>query len=174
MESFNVDFIKSQAPFYTTPGNKRLILSEELWYKVKEIHYSSCQPPSGMLLAHRCVATWHGPLARYVKLRVAHAPGMPGTFSPPSQVSDPDMHHGTCVTHVPWCIPGSLTSGFLWNRWCENIPGILGACSTPNFTYLVRGPCRPNIYKMHICQYSRLAMQVTVADFLAWTNICMD
>ena len=59
----------------------------------------------------------HGPLTRYVKLRIAHASGMPGTFSPPSRVSDPDMHHGTCVTHVPWCIPGSLTSGFLWNRW---------------------------------------------------------
>ena len=41
---------------------------------------------------------------------------MPGTFSPSPQVSDPDMHHGTCVTHVPWCMPGSLTSGFLWNR----------------------------------------------------------
>ena len=27
------------------------------------------------------------------------------------------MHHGTCVTHVPWCMPGSLTSGFLWSRW---------------------------------------------------------
>ena len=28
--------------------------------------------------------TWyHEPLTRYVKLRVAHAPGMPGTFSPP-------------------------------------------------------------------------------------------
>ena len=25
----------------------------------------------------------HGPLIRYVKLLVAHAPGMPGTFSPP-------------------------------------------------------------------------------------------
>ena len=25
----------------------------------------------------------HWPLTRYVKLRVAHAPGMPGTFSPP-------------------------------------------------------------------------------------------
>ena len=25
----------------------------------------------------------HGPLTRYVKLRVAHAPGMPGTFSSP-------------------------------------------------------------------------------------------
>ena len=47
----------------------------------------------------------------------AHAPGMPGTFFPSPQVSDPDMHHGTCVTHVPWCMPGSLTSGFLWNRW---------------------------------------------------------
>ena len=24
-------------------------------------------------------------------------------------VSDPSMHHGTCVTHVPWCMSGSLT-----------------------------------------------------------------
>ena len=59
----------------------------------------------------------NGSLARYVKLRVAHAPGMPGTFSPPPRVSDPDMHHGTCVTHVPWCIPGSPTSGFRHSRW---------------------------------------------------------
>ena len=72
----------------------------------------------------------HGSLTRYAKLRVGHAPGMPGTFSPPPRVSDPDMHHGTCVTHVPWCIPGSLT----------NVPGIPGACATRNFTYLVRGP----------------------------------
>ena len=50
------------------------------------------------------------------KIAGAHAPGMLGTFSPSPQVSDPDMHHGTCVTHVPWCMPGSLTSGFLWNR----------------------------------------------------------
>ena len=27
-----------------------------------------------------------------------------------SGVSDPDMHPGTCVTHVPWCRPGSLTA----------------------------------------------------------------
>ena len=26
------------------------------------------------------------------------------------------QHHGTCVTHVPWCMPGSLTCGFLWSR----------------------------------------------------------
>ena len=58
-----------------------------------------------------------GPLTRYAKLRVAHAPGLPGTFSPPPRVSDPDMYHGTCMTHVPWCMLGSLTSGFLWSRW---------------------------------------------------------
>ena len=51
------------------------------------------------------------------KVADAHAPGIPGTFSLPPRVNDPDMHHGTCVTHVPWCMPGSLTSGFLWRRW---------------------------------------------------------
>ena len=30
---------------------------------------------------------------------------------------DPDMHHDRCMTHVPWCMPGSLTIGFLWSRW---------------------------------------------------------
>ena len=55
---------------------------------------------------------YNGPLDRYAKLRVVHASGMPGTFSPPPPVSDSDMHHGTCVTHVPWCMPGSLTSGW--------------------------------------------------------------
>ena len=59
----------------------------------------------------------HGSLARYVKLRVVHATGMPGTFSPPLQVSNPDMHHGTCMMHVPWCMLGSLTSGVLWSQW---------------------------------------------------------
>ena len=68
------------------------------------------------ILMGRTCALHHGPLAKYVKLRVAHAPGMPGTFSPPPQVSDPDMHQGTCVTHVPWCMQRSLTS-ILWSRW---------------------------------------------------------
>ena len=81
--------------------------------------------------------TYSGPLTRYAKLRVAHAPGMPGTFSRHRKllVSDPGTHHGTCLTHVPWCMSGSLT------RCCrENVPGIPGACATRNFKYLVRGP----------------------------------
>ena len=39
-------------------------------------------------------------------------------------VSDPGMHHGTCVTHVPWCMSGSLTCGD-----GENVPSIPGACA---------------------------------------------
>ena len=42
----------------------------------------------------------HGPLARYGKLRVAHAPGMPRMFSLLSRVSDPGMHHGTASFEV--------------------------------------------------------------------------
>ena len=50
-------------------------------------------------------------------------------------VSDPNMHHGTCVTHVPWCMSGFLTRGGE-----ENVPGIPGACATGNFWYLARVP----------------------------------
>ena len=25
-------------------------------------------------------------------------------------ISNPHMHHGTCITHVPWCMLGSLTA----------------------------------------------------------------
>ena len=39
------------------------------------------------------------------------------TFSALPRVSNPDVHHGKCVTHVPWCLPGSLTSSSLWCRW---------------------------------------------------------
>ena len=51
-------------------------------------------------------------------------------------VSDPSMHHCTCVTHVPWCMSGSLTRGV-----GENVPVIPGACATRIFTYLARDPC---------------------------------
>ena len=60
----------------------------------------ACSLPC-VLVLYTYSGDFHGPLTRYVKLRVAHTPGMPGTFSPPPRVSDPDMHHGTCVTHVP-------------------------------------------------------------------------
>ena len=71
---------------------------------------------------------------------VVHAPGMPGTFPRhrllrKPLVSDPDIHHGTCVTHVPWCMSGSVSRG-----GGENVPGTPGACATLDCTYLARGP----------------------------------
>ena len=74
------------------------------------------------------------------KIAGAHAPAMPGTFSPSPRVSDPDMHHDTCVTHVSWFMQGSLTRFPLKSTAGENGPGIPGACATCNFTYLVRSP----------------------------------
>ena len=57
-------------------------------------------------------------------------------FPPPTLriplVTDPSMHHGTCVTHVPWCLSGSLS-----HVGGENVPGIPSQCAI--FTYLARG-----------------------------------
>ena len=91
---------------------------QEWNYNQRIFHFElHCENPYWHGFIHRKWVHIHGHLPRYVKIWVAHAPGMLGTFSPPPRVSDPDMHHGTYVTHVPWCIPGSLTSGLLWSRW---------------------------------------------------------
>ena len=76
-----------------------------------------------------------GPIARYVKLPVTHAPEMPRTFSQPPRVSHPDMHHGTCLSRRD----RKLVVSFEVVRG-ENVPGIPGTCTTSNFTYLIRGP----------------------------------
>ena len=123
----------------------------------------------------------NGPLARYVRLWVAHVPGMLGTFSQLPRISDPDtvcangiwptldidilgweiviirelfdyatsdicrkrqtypfvktadMHHGTCDARS--VMHARITK--------EQFPfkNILGACTTRNFMYVVRGPC---------------------------------
>ena len=49
-------------------------------------------------------------------------------------ISDPDMHQGTPITHVPWCMPGSLTRG-----GGETFPAFL-AHAQPVIRYLVRVP----------------------------------
>ena len=70
-----------------------------------------------------------------------------------------------------WCIPGSLSSGFFWSWWRENVPGIPGACTTPNFTYLVRGPLTSTLPNMpgpfFNCQ--RLA-KLCINEIMAWIS----
>ena len=55
--------------------------------------YVASPLPQSLIIAASNQLT-HGPLARYW-----------------------NMHHDTYVTHVPWCMPGSLNSGFLWSQW---------------------------------------------------------
>ena len=85
----------------------------------------------------RVLLMFHGPLTRYVTLRIEHAPVMPGTFSPlptskETTISDPSMHHGTCVMHVPWYMSGLLISGGGETFPVHAQPAI--------FSYLERGP----------------------------------
>ena len=84
----------------------------------------------------------HGPLAREIKLRVAHAPGMRGTFSPQSRVSDlacitarawplsdkkPWASGEIAVTYVPW-----VRGKRCWHAFPVH--------AQPAITYLVRRP----------------------------------
>ena len=69
-------------------------------------------------------------------------------------VGDPGMHHGTCVTHVPWCMLRSLTSG-----GGENVLGIPGTCTTRTFTYLARRPWHETSNFLGIFKSDRLMVQ---------------
>ena len=81
-------------------------------------------------MVHNCTALWNWASYQIRKIAGCACAGNAGNVFPRRRlqrkplVSDPDMHHGTCVTHVPWCMSGSLTRGGE-----ENVPGIPGACA---------------------------------------------
>ena len=150
----------------------------------QELHYrpdvmciymtSSFQPNVLMVPIHqwnKAVNRWftsHGPPNGYAKLRFAHAPGMLKIIFPRQRlqrkplVSDPGMHHGTYVTHVQWCMSGSLNSG-----------GIPGTCATLNFAYLARGPCYMggNMLDMTMTPNIESQMLILLKQFRYWKRI---
>ena len=94
---------------------------------------------SALLINYSCCAPWASYQIR--KIAGCACAGNAGNVPPRRRfqrkplVSDPGMHHGTCVTHVPGCMSGSLTCGD-----GENVFGIPGACALAMFAYLARGP----------------------------------
>ena len=56
------------------------------------------------------------------------------------------MHHGTCVTHVPWCMSGSLTCGD-----GENVPGIPGACAPAILRIWQEAHCQVSSSSINAC-----------------------
>ena len=70
-------------------------------------------------------------------------------FPPPPRVSDAGMYHDTCVTHVPWCMPGSLTCGFLWRRWRGKHSRHSRRTRKPQFCVSCKRPMRDSTSKVH-------------------------
>ena len=100
-----VTVVKSQVPPYQSIGWQlsppQPPIVSETWasYQIRQIAGCACAGNAGNVFPRR-------------------------RFQRKLLVSDPGMHHGTCVTHVPWCMSGSLTCGD-----GENVPGIPGACA---------------------------------------------
>ena len=106
---------------------------------------------------------WYGASWQIHKIADCACAGNTGNVSPRRRlqmkplVSDPGMHHGTCVTHVPWCMSGSLFRG-----GGENVPGIPGARPARNFTHLARGPY--DIGYWNVQYYPNLALNECHAE----------
>ena len=108
---------------------------------VQNIELNMLHVTVGLLYVKFVFSTWASYQIR--KLAGCACAGNAGNVSPrrwlqrKPLVSNPGMHHGTCVTHVPWGMSGLLTRG-----GGETVHGIHGACAVCNFTYLARGPWR--------------------------------
>ena len=113
------------------------------------IAWACVSVPPEYLQNLRLVALWpcqmchqdqYGPFTRYAKLRVAHAPVMPGMFPRQRGWAIPTCitarAPGTCCDACRDRLPAvSFEVGA-----AQNVPGIPGACAIRNFAYLVRSP----------------------------------
>ena len=88
--------------------------------------------------------------------------GNAGNVFPAPRVSDPGLHYGTCVTNLPWCMPGSLTSCFLWSRWRRKRSRHSRRMRNPQFCVSGKRPM----------SYSRLIPQLTTPDLKCWQVQC--
>ena len=62
-----------------------------------------------------------------------------------------------------------MHAGITNPRWRGNVPGLLGACATHNFTYLVRGPCTCIKKMIQLCN---LPLKINrKMDVFAWLKI---
>ena len=88
-------------------------------------------------------------------------------------VNDPGMHYGTCATHMPWYMSGSLTRG-----GGGNVPGIPGACASRNFTYLARAPLYQSYWMLSVRGYTQWYYTVDLEychrqRFLCYGYLCI-
>ena len=82
----------------------------------------------------------NGSLARYVKLGLAHAPGMPGPFSPPQTSKETASKRSRHASRHVRDARAVMHFGIANPRGGEHVPGIPGTCVTRNSMHLARGP----------------------------------
>ena len=81
-------------------------------------------------------------------------------------VRDPGMHHGTCVTHVPWCMSGSLTCGD-----GENVPGIPGACAPAILCIWQEAHVRETLPAFLALHYNDVIMEAIASQITSFTIV---
>ena len=108
----------------------------------------------GWVIAHENWTSWV-PWASYQIRKIAGCAcaGYTGNVFPRHRlqrkplVSDPGMHNGTCVTHAPWCMSGSLTRG-----GGENVPAF-PAHAHPQFYVSGKRPMRKRSNITRYCMH---------------------
>ena len=117
---------------------------------------------------HNCNAPWASYQIR--KIAGCACAGNAGNVFPRRRfqrkllVSDPGMHHGTCVTHVPWCMSGSLTCGD-----GENVPGIPGACAPA----ILRIWQEAHSIQLHYVGFTNGTIILNAMNFLWWRKLML-
>ena len=96
---------------------------------------------------------YHGPLTRYVKLRVAHAPRMPGTFSPTAEFKgNRELAIPACIKARAWRTCRDACQDCLLAVAGKTFPAF-PAHAHPQFDVFRKRPidCEPNLDK-HIAE----------------------
>ena len=90
-------------PLNLFDDEKSTLVQVMAWCHQAASHFSSQWHYVDPDLCHDMASLGHGPLTRYVKLQVAHAPGMPGTFSPAADFKGNRwLAIPTCITARAW------------------------------------------------------------------------
>ena len=128
--SFILQYLTQGLVKMSQPRGLNVSMTQTPWSKSSAMPF--CLPQG------RC----KGPLARYVKLRVAHTPGM-------SRVTNPDMS---------WCMLGSLASGFFSSRRREKRSGHSRCMRNLHFYVSVKRPmsllysfCNSRVMQFLLC-----------------------
>ena len=119
----------------------------------------------------------NGPLTRYAKLWVAHAPGMPGTFFPPPTSKETASQRSRYASRHVSDARAVMHVGIANSRWWGKRSQHSRCMGNPQFTYLARGPCQNPQEEVVPKEYHYQQSQLWVPNTLknvsrrTWTRI---